>query len=401
MLSLLTLLGGCQYGLDSIDSVPLATDSEDEGDQRCAGQPVCITELSPDWGPTSGGTQVTVRGVGFGPGPSIFFGNAELDVTVTGTDELVITTPGVPVEGGVDVRVDGRDGSYTLTDGFTYSDSGPPDTGSGGDDSGGGGGDDSGEVQPTGQTGGLIEATYTVVGCPACFNMSDYLSSSVVAVFHTPVNASWYDWLGPQGGCVQNPTRGGLASQGYDLGQWAYLSSGSTSLSLRRESTQGLTIYNTGPLGQYDIPRNAAMDFSVAGGGNLGAFELADVVETSEGFSDIQPVAILNDQNNAFGASVQSGNATFTWSPNSLAESFVVGVGVYNRGGSFLGEVVCHTSDSGRFTVPAGYLQGYPSGSLLAIEMYRLQRAEVVNPADGSTVEGSFTIGVLGTGTLR
>lgn len=391
VVGLLLFSSSCSFGLDTLPP-PEGDDTADTAGDPCAGQSVCIASVTPNRGPVNGGTVVEVRGVGFGGDPELRFGNAPLTVTVLGENHVQVTAPPVAVEGSVDVTVVGPSGSATMYDGFTYGDGVVTDDTGGGDDTGSG---------PTGLVGGLVESDYIAIGCPECFGLTDQLSFEVVAAFHAPVNGSWFDWMPRQGSCVQNPTAGGPASVYDDVGEWAYLTSGARSVPLRRTPSQGAILYSSGPLTQNDRVDNAAYDLSVPDGGSLGPFEVPDVLVTASGFDDIQPIALLNPAGQAFAARVSAAGAVFTWAPTGIADSFVVDLSIYNaQGTSFLGEVFCVTTDSGAFQVPSTYLSSYPNNALVAVNLYRLNRQSGVNPADGSTIEGSASIGILGTATL-
>jgi hypothetical protein len=92
-----------------------------------------ITSVTPNVGPTSGGTTVLIRGTGFSNNciicsppfadPAVFFDGVRADAVFIDSSTLeAVTPPHVP--GSVDVMVSQHDGSdpnhYTLVDGFTY-----------------------------------------------------------------------------------------------------------------------------------------------------------------------------------------------------------------------------------------------------------------------------------------
>jgi hypothetical protein len=80
-----------------------------------------VQTISPDAGPVSGGTEITIRGAGFAAGSVVFVGGrAASDITVRGSDTIVATTPASTVSGGVDISVtlNGRTG--TLPNAFRY-----------------------------------------------------------------------------------------------------------------------------------------------------------------------------------------------------------------------------------------------------------------------------------------
>jgi len=87
-----------------------------------------VTSVSPSSGFTPGGTAVTVSGQDFADGATIFFGsNPATNVTFSDSTTLTADTPSGPT-GAVDVTVTNIDDqSGTLTNGFTYLPTPPPE----------------------------------------------------------------------------------------------------------------------------------------------------------------------------------------------------------------------------------------------------------------------------------
>ena len=80
-----------------------------------------VTDVTPDAGPVSGGTTVTLTGAGFRDGTQVLFGSTPatgVSVNPAGT-ELTASTPPHPA-GAVNVSVSTPGGSATLLDGYTY-----------------------------------------------------------------------------------------------------------------------------------------------------------------------------------------------------------------------------------------------------------------------------------------
>ncbi|MFF3754697.1 IPT/TIG domain-containing protein [Streptomyces sp. NPDC002018] len=81
--------------------------------------PPTVTTVTPDEGPTSGGTAVTVAGTGLTSTTSVTFDGAPAPFTViSDTAVSAVTPPGAA--GAVDVVVSNDAGSATAVDGFTY-----------------------------------------------------------------------------------------------------------------------------------------------------------------------------------------------------------------------------------------------------------------------------------------
>lgn len=85
-----------------------------------------VSSISPNSGPTTGGTAVTITGSNFVVGALVFFGTvAATPVNVSSATQIQVSTPSVSTAAAVDVVVKNSDGqSGSLTNGFTYTD--PP-----------------------------------------------------------------------------------------------------------------------------------------------------------------------------------------------------------------------------------------------------------------------------------
>ena len=81
------------------------------------------TSVNPTFGPSTGGTSVTITGTGFVLGASVAFGDAPAtSVVFVDANTLQATTPGAPSPGPVDVVVTNPDGqSGVLVGAFTYA----------------------------------------------------------------------------------------------------------------------------------------------------------------------------------------------------------------------------------------------------------------------------------------
>ena len=79
-----------------------------------------VTAVSPDEGPTSGGTPVTLTGTGFRAGMTVSFGGTPATGVVVGSPTSATAVTPAHVAGDVNVVVSTTGGSNTLTDGFTY-----------------------------------------------------------------------------------------------------------------------------------------------------------------------------------------------------------------------------------------------------------------------------------------
>ncbi len=368
-------------------------DLDDGVDDSSAGAIVGIDSLDPNWGPTEGGTLVSVLGWGFDGEVALYLGSASLDVTRVSSEELLIATPYLGFEASVDVTVTSELGEASLNGGFTYSDSGPPPETETEDTT-----EDTG-APPTGLTGGLVEFSLLQIACPDCFGLTADLTVSATAAFHDPVSDSWTSWFPASGTCLQNPVSEPASSSFNDVGEFVYLSSGSRSFGLRRTTGDSGPSYTVDGLDESDFIRTAYFDLTAPDGG----FSVQDAVLTPQGWTNIQPEAMLySTVQSAFSATIQRNNASFTWSPSGGDGTFMILLDVYNAGGTaYLGQVLCRGPDNGAMTIPSAYLSSFPSNSLLGIYLFRYQLDTATLPLDGSALEGVARMGVLGTGVLN
>jgi len=113
---------GLEYYIEATDGVSTVRFGRPEYPYQIAvvDRPV-VTSVSPNRGPASGGTNVTIAGSNFKAGATVTFGGAACDgVTVVSTSQVTCTTP-AHYPATVDVTVRNPDGqSGTLLRGFTY-----------------------------------------------------------------------------------------------------------------------------------------------------------------------------------------------------------------------------------------------------------------------------------------
>ena len=382
---------GTGLGLDLLDDTSAS-----------GGSGVRILKVDPYYGPTDGGTAVTMTVQGLEGPAQVWFGNAERDVTQVSADQILVTSPYLGFESSVDVRIANAAGEDTWTEGFTYTDGAapePPDTGDGGSDSGEPP-DTSNPVNPTGKTAGLAELSLLQVACPDCFGMTTNMQVYANVGFHNPVSQSWIDWMPAVGTCQKDLTPSGLNVTYEDVGEYVYLNSGSRSISLRKSNGSSGTVYQSSGLSETDYVRTASFDLSVPADPGK---EAIGAVYTPQGWNSVEPFELLYTQlSSAFSANIPKQNARFSWSPSGGGGTFLILVQVYSpNGAAYVGSVMCRGNDNGSMTVPAAQLQNYPTGALLAISLYRYQIENATLPGSGHSIEGIASLGVMGTGVLR
>src|SRR5262249_55720498 len=89
-----------------------------------------LDAVSPSSGPNAGGTRLTLKGDGFGPGSVVFICGIAAPVAFKSVNEIEVTTPAVSRDGPVDIRiVNGDDDqAHTLEKAFRYVAPLPPPT---------------------------------------------------------------------------------------------------------------------------------------------------------------------------------------------------------------------------------------------------------------------------------
>lgn len=387
--AVLVALTACGTGLDGL--------VEDTGLEDEPTGPVRVTLIDPWWGPTAGGNVITVTGEGFTGSVVVKLGDVTAQTFRESTTTLLVTVPRANAEGPVEVVVEAQDGTARVSEGYWYSDHGPPDVDTDTDTND----DTDTDVTATGLVGGLVEFNLLQIACPECFGSATGLAVSADAAFHNPSPMGWFDWLPASGTCQVNPTRGGPTASRKDVGDWVYLQSGTASIPLSRTSGDGGLFYTAQGLDDGDFRFNGSFDVHVPGGGPFGPFTVQGGLENTDGFDAIAPVEMLYvAPEAAFSAAISQYGQTFQWAPYGGNGGFLVMIDVYDEYGSaYLGQIVCFGPDNGQMTVPMSFLSQGPAYGLVGIWMTRFKLTETLLP-DGSTLQAVSQVSVLGTGTL-
>lgn len=393
-LPLCSLVAACGAGLAAYH--PEARDGLGEESSDVPDHPVGIERIDPNYGPVEGGNPVQIIGHGFEGNVEVYFGRSSATFERLGPGRLVATAPDAGQAMTVDVSVVSGLGTATRERAYAYGADGPlPDT----DNPPTG----SGTPSPTGRTAGIVQISRLQVACPSCFGVSQSLFIDGIAAFHAPASGSWIGWYPPSGSCATNPTRSGLGGAFSVNGEWAYLQSGSSNVALRRTETDRGPVYENVNIATSDYLSNASYRLSVPDSGALGApFEIANAVQTPQGFDSIQPESMLyTDPSFAFDAPFSRSGASVRWSPSGGTGTFLVVLEVYDDWtGSYIGEIVCHGPDNGIMNIPSSNLGSFPLYSLLAIGVHRVRVENGLHPGTGDTIEGIGRSGVLGTGYI-
>jgi hypothetical protein len=355
---------------------------------------VRIVDLDPEHGPVAGGTPVTVTGFGFDGDVAVWFNGTPLPTTRVDSLTLVITTPaGEP--GLVDVSVTTVHGEATQEAAFLYTD-GATGTATGGTVTGG---TTTGAPAPTGLTAGVIQYTLTQTACLSCWAGSNAIDMFAQAAFHDPVNEGWTDWWPALGTCEVNPNV-------YDPPLSSYWDAGS-SVTLSGRTTVPLTPSAALPgtyeavgliLGDFEI--DDWYDLQVAGGFDVPAQTITDVLNTPPGLGYLYPSSLIfTDSGFSTPWSKQSG-ASITWSTATTGSVLMQAFVMDATGTSIIGDIVCHEMDLGTMTIPENVLAGFPTQSPVGMYFHRVSESFSVIPTSGHTVHGVAQIGVLGTAVI-
>lgn len=395
--SLLLLVGCGTFGLDQKSD----TATRDSGEALA---PLRIDRLDPAFGPLAGGTEVTVEGAGFEGDVTFKFGNAAVDVTVVDDETLLVVTPEVRAEATVDVELESDLGSVSLDDAFTFTDEdlGGDDGGSG---SGSGGGSGSGSGSGSGASGVTIgvQMDYVAIPCMDCFGLTQQVFVDTVAMFHSPTQGSWHTGLPPAGSCTTTPDTSSPVSSTIDVGGSVTLQTGGAAYALPRSNANGLTAYLSNGMGQNDYVRNASWDLVVGDGGSWGPFTVPGALQTTSGFTDVQPIDLFEPDSWYAFAPLYTSAFQMTWAPSGVSDLVVVDIQVYDQfsGSPYPnGNIICSTTDTGSITIPPQYFGSFYQGDLASVFIYRWDTNTATNPVDGTTVEGMTIFGAIGTATL-
>lgn len=401
--ALLAILAGCgTLGLE-----PSETDTAVSSDEEALAS-LRIDAITPTAAPLGGGTDVTISGAGFTGAVQFWFGNSEVTATVLDPQTVVVTTPEVFVEATVDVKLRAAEGEVILPAAFTFTDSATGGTGSGtgggtgsGSGSGGSGSGSGGSGgSGTGLVSGRVEFGAIAVGCPDCFGLP-LTYTGTEAVFHTPQNVDWLQWLPAQGSCQLNPVFSDPVGSSMSVGGSVVLQTSGASVTFSQTSRDGLTVYQSPTATFDDYLQSSTWDLVVNDGGSLGPHTVSGAMVSTPGFSDIQPISILNDSFSAFPYISVGAGASFGWSPAGVSDGIVIDVLVFDSlTGNISGEILCYANDTGSFVVPADKFGTFYVDDLVGIFLYRLEETSAVSPVDGSTIQGISSLGVLGSGTL-
>ncbi|MEC7987795.1 MAG: IPT/TIG domain-containing protein [Myxococcota bacterium] len=401
------LLGCNGKGVITLDDPP---DTETEEATGFCDNLLCVEEISPNRGVSSGGTEVRLKGSGFDGNVGVAFNSDEIsDVTVLGADILFFDTPPAE-EGSVDVIVWSEHGTVVIPEGFVYFNTGDPEepdtddeegednpsndddnddaNNDGNDEDNGDGNDDDSDDSNNGTelVGGIVQLSLIVDGFRIASDQGYSISASVM--LHEPTNGSWLSWV-PELGSCENNTPTPLSSTGIDLGENIFLNYGNISIPLADDGST----YTASAL---------TSDFYIKGVGyDLDApdigLEISDAVVTAPGLgATFGPTNFFVGTEYAY---YSSENTVFTWETDLSEQSsmiFNVEIRDVSDSSIILESFQCHVEDNGSYQIPAERFDQATFGDFLIIQMYRMRRTTTVHPQNGSTIEGFSVTGGIG-----
>ena len=230
------------------------------------------------------------------------------------------------------------------------------------------------------------------VACPACVGETQEIRINFEAEFHQPISDNHTGWVLQQGQCVTNLFGSDPSTIPQSVGSSISINNPSHSFTA---PTIGQGYYQTQNIWESQLQRDALYEVVT----EAGSYSFI----SSHGFDYLEPYTMLYvDPSYAFAAPIYRTGASFSWGPTSPNSTFVITVQVFSYDGSqMLGLVSCAGPDNGFMTIPAQYLQMYPSNSLVAIYLSRHKIELAETDINNSYIETHMEWEVVGTGFLQ
>ncbi len=359
--TLLLLLSGCQLAerMDLQGELNGTADggSPDGGGDGGAQLLPVLDEVSPAYGLTTGGSEITLYGENLDERVEVFFGEVSATLGRVSAGSLTVTLPASTSSGIVDVTVRNAAGEAVLDDGFRYWTDG------------------------TGLTGaiGYLERTDYVGDSWADGNTTAVAGA---VAFIEPSSFEWFDlYAAGTEQCASN--RGASGSLTFlDPGLAALdLVSGSRAVELPWNSSSG---YFAASLNESDFLFSASYDLEQVQVGSLGVFGISGLVQTPSSSLRITSPDVEND------LPFISKSLPITWT-GGFGELAIIELGLLDTYASSIVEVVtCVVDDDGSFTVPSSAWQGWESLRYMTVSLSVTRASDAVLPINNANV------GVLG-----
>lgn len=211
---------------------------------------ISITGITPNNGPTTGGTTVTITGTGFSAGATIvkFGANNGTGVNVASDAQLTVLTPAAAADGPVAVSVTNDNGSTQLPNAFVY---------------GAGGGPGPGGNTTTENLGGVAEFDRILSGGDPAYSAGQALFFAASNVVY-PANNT----------CALDLDQFASVAATLDAGTQVTLQQSATSLSLPKDVSNGpnfpMYLQTNGPAASFTLGQMAGL--TAPGAAGMAAF---------------------------------------------------------------------------------------------------------------------------------
>ena len=338
---------------------------------------LAITSVTPDYGPSLGGTRVTVEG-SFDASTELWFGGtAGTIVTGDATTIEADTPPGVT--GWVDVQAVSGASSATLVDGYQYWLDG---TGLGGS---------LGWLSYVESVGGFwVDGSAQAVGAIAFNSPSPW---------HL-----WQDYAPAQGTCAFEFPPAALPLL-YDPGAPYVDLADATGLTTARLPPDPKLpgSYASALVPNIDVVPGTTYDLEpIAGDADWPGFGIVDYLEVPAAFSVTSPAL---DQPTDPVDVTETFTLTWNGSGGDYVLLYILREGIYYYGSPYYGYtgtwvldgyVTCAVPDTGSFTMPAGTWPTWYPGAFLHIQVGRVIESSAIHPHDNSEVRAAGVYWIYG-----
>lgn len=333
------LLASCLYVSDEelARRVAEGTIVEDSGGDTSV-DPLVLSDLSVDWGLTSGGLELVIEGSGFLPEAKVWFGTKPATILSVEATQITLLTPEFTTEGVATVRVDQNGESASLEQYFDYYEEGE------------------GKL-------GLSGALFTVNFVGGYWTEPAQTVSSLYLRFVRPIAdyTYWKNWSPELDTCASNADPGyvfdpyDLAKLDPDVSLTVIDATGERSASLPWSASYGGFVLD--PLHEsllattrgYNIPAFTAVGFP--------EMEVDNLFTTAGAWTVESPLIGGANQ-----PKVSREGISLVWSGEG-GEAMIMNVGLESAGGLPLQEeFYCAMVDDGEFTIPAELTSDWPVG---------------------------------------
>lgn len=323
---------------------------------------IVISNISPNFGSTSGGTTVTITGGPFDTSTTISFDGYVGTIMSNNGSTIQVVTPSFPAESTADVQINTSIGTRTEYAGFTYFADG------------------------SGQTGMIGYLNYlTLTG--TYWDDSTYESASGMLTLLQPSSLQWWQLSSSaMGSCVSSNYEYTDSIYIIDPSESAlYLQGSSNTISLFWDPTTYL--FSNSSLNPSELPDNSYFTLSPLSQ-TLKGFTVSNLAQTSQ-----TPIVTSPSISGSSPPNI-SQNQSFSW-VISGASWIIIRMGLTDPNStSYVDEVTCVTSDSGYFTVDSSKWNTWISGNQVDVYFTRAIEQVTTLPHNNSNgrIVGEYTL---------